>query len=74
MPEHNGGDTMRTSSVKDWNIGDVGYTSKTEHTIKVVGIVSDRYLKVKYLCGCDRSDHEKIVFIPSHGEVYKNIK
>ena len=69
----NGGYIMQTSA-RDWNVGDIGYTNKTEHTIKVVGIVSNRYLKVKYLCGCNRSEHQKLVFIPSHGEVYKNIK
>uniref|UniRef100_A0A6M3LGI3 Uncharacterized protein n=1 Tax=viral metagenome TaxID=1070528 RepID=A0A6M3LGI3_9ZZZZ len=65
---------MRTSSARDWKVGDIGYTDKTEHTVKITDIIGNRMLKVKYLCGCSKEEHEKMVFIPAHGELYKNTK
>ena len=63
---------MESSSANEWKVGDLGRT-KEGHCVFIKEIIGNRYLKVeKYSCNCN-TKHEKMVFIPAHGEIEKFI-
>ena len=55
---------MKQTSAREWKVGDLGRTACGE-TVKVVEVVSGRYLK------CSPDSYGRIVYIPAHGEIEK---